>query len=101
MKEDLEKTSKLPVGKVEVERYLSSVLTLPEHVDPVTFWLENENSFPILSPFAIDMLCIPASSAPVERTFSTAGESTCGRRNWLSDKNLEREVLLRRNRYYL
>ena len=34
-------------------------------------------------------------------TFSTAGESTCGRRNSLLDKNLEREVLLQRSRSYL
>ena len=40
------------------------------------------------------------SLAPIERTFSTAGESSGGRRNRLSDKNLEREVLLRKTRSY-
>ena len=74
---------------------------MPENVDPISFWIENEAGYPLLSSLAIDILCIPASSAPVERTFSTAGESTSGRRNRLSDKNLEREVLIRKNKHYL
>ncbi len=55
----------------------------------------------MLSSMAIDMLSIPGSSAPVERVFSTAGESTLGRRNRLSEHNLEREVLLRKNKHFL
>lgn len=101
VKEGLEKTSHLPPGKAEIEQYFSSVHSVAESVDPITFWLENETKYPLLSSLAIDVLCIPASSAPVERTFSTAGESTSGRRNRLSDKNLEREVLIRKNRHYL
>ena len=47
------------------------------------------------------MLVITALSAPVERVFSTAGVVTSGRRNHLQDKNLEREVLIKKNRNYL
>ena len=39
---------------------------------------------------------IPTYSAPVEHVFSTAGESTTGKRNRLADRNLERKVLLRK-----
>ena len=101
MREGLEKTSQMPAGKAEIEQYFSSVITMSEREDPITFWIEKEANYPLLSSYATDILCIPASSAPVERTFSTAGESTSGRRNRLSDKNLEREVLLRKNRQYL
>ena len=97
IKEGIQKASTLPPGKVEIEHYFSSVATLSEKEDPLTFWINNESTYPLLSQLAIDLLCIPASSAPVERTFSTAGESTCGRRNRLSDKNLEREIIMRRN----
>ena len=65
----------------------------------ITFWAENESCYPLLSSLARDMLCIPASLAPVERTFSTAEESTI--LGNLTMQNLEREMLLCKNRYYL
>ncbi len=40
---------------------------------------------------------IQASSAPIGRVFSTAGESTIGKRNRLQSSNLEREVILQKN----
>lgn len=60
MKEGLEKTSHLPPGKAELEHYSSSVLTMSERLDPISFWIENEASYPLLSSLAIDILCIPA-----------------------------------------
>ena len=42
-----------------------------------------------------------ASTAPVERIFSSGGEVTRGKRNRLTDKNLEREIFLRRNKKYI
>ena len=71
--------------------------------DPLDYWV-SKLSFPLYEPlasYAIDNMVIPASSAPVERVFSTAGESTQGRRNKLAAKNLETEVLLRRNCQYI
>ena len=98
-REDLEKSAKLPPGRAEVERYFESTITLAEKVDPVTIWLQNESQYPLLSPVAIDLLCIPASPAPVERTFSVAAESTTGKRNRLTDKNLE--IIIRNNKHFL
>ena len=48
----------------------------------------------MLPSFAIDLLATPASSAPVERTFSAAGIATSGRRNRLAGANLEQGVLI-------
>ena len=42
-----------------------------------------KSSHTILGPFAIDILLALSSSATVERTFSTDGD-TIGRRNWLT-----------------
>ena len=100
-KEGLRKKSKLPHGQAEVERFFESLHTLADDADPFAFWLDQASVYPMLSPVAIDVLAIPASSAPVERVVSTAGESTTGKRNRLSDHNLEREVLLRKNRHFL
>ena len=52
-----------------------------------------------LPSLAIDILVIPSSSAPIERVLSTAGNATVGKCN-LAVKNLEREVLLHKNKDY-
>uniref|UniRef100_A0A1X7TRI8 HAT C-terminal dimerisation domain-containing protein n=1 Tax=Amphimedon queenslandica TaxID=400682 RepID=A0A1X7TRI8_AMPQE len=68
--------------------------------DPILFWIQSKESYTFLAPFAIDILAAPSSSAPVERTFSTAGIATSGRRNRLAKDNLEKEVLLKKNEEY-
>lgn len=50
---------------------------------------------------AFDLLSTPPASTPVERIFSTGGEATTGKRNRLTDHNLEREILLGQNKMYL
>ena len=64
----------------------------------VSFWIQREKKY---HPLPLILLAIPSSSAPIERTFSTAGESSSGKRNRLMDKNLEQEVLLHKNKAYL
>ena len=83
----------------EIMRYLESSLNVDEEVDPMEFWIENEKIHPSLCPLACDLLTIPASSAPVEKVFSTAGIITSGKRNRLNDQTLEREILLKKNKY--
>ena len=73
----------------------------PHPTDALDFWVKSEGLFPTLSNVACDVLVIPASSAPVERTFSTAGDACIGKRNRLTNSNLEREVLIKRNKAYL
>ena len=68
--------------------------------DPFDFWNTIKN-YPIITSIACDILSLPPSTAPMERVFSTSGESTSGKRNKLTDNNLEREVLLRKNKKYL
>ena len=101
LKEKVKSKSKLPLGKVEVDRYFDSTDSLADDADPIDYWLNHQTSYPLLSSVAIDTLIIPGSSAPVERVFSAAGDSTIGKRNRLSDHNLEREVLLKKNKHFL
>lgn len=102
-KEGLKQKSKHPPGKSEIDRYFDSLepLAAADDADPFEYWLSQQATYPLLSSIAVDILTIPGSSAPVERVFSTAGESTMGKRNRLSDHNLEREVLLRKNKHFL
>ena len=78
---------------MEVTRYFETVESLADSVDLLEYWESQSHEYPLISAVAVDILAIPATSAPVERVFSSAGESTAGKRNRLSDKNLEREVL--------
>ena len=63
--EGVKKTASLPPGKAQFERYFQSVVTLGDHVDPLAFWVDREQSYPQLAVIAIDILAIP----PVERGF--------------------------------
>ena len=100
-KEGMKRKSKHPPGATEVERYFDSVEALAEHVDPISYWEGMTQEYPLISSVALDTLSIPASSAPIERVFSTAGVSTIGKRNQLADYNLEREIILKKNKHFL
>lgn len=72
-----------------------------QHDDPVTFWTNEDvvRNDPLLSVVAIDHLIVSGSSAPEETTFFTAGDASSGKCNRLTDKNLEREVLIERTSF--
>jgi hypothetical protein len=86
--------------EIQLDVYLQT--TEGEHrpldLDVIKYW--NSSSLTILAPFAIDVLAAPSSSTAVGRTFSTAGEATAGRRNRLTGENLEKEILLKKNKQY-
>ena len=79
-KEGMKRKAVNPPGYGEVEHYFNSVESLAESLDPLLYW-QNQTEYPLLSSVALDYLSIPASSAPIERVFSTAEESTTGKRN--------------------
>ena len=60
--------------------------------------MSNEHKYPILSAFTQYLLVIPASRAPNECVFYVSSYISCGQRNRLNDKNLEREVLVKENK---
>lgn len=82
-------------------QYLAIVHSVPDDIDPINFWVQQEKDYPLLASLAVELLSIPGSSAPIEHVFSTTGESSSGKRNRLSAKYVEREVLLRKNKAYL
>lgn len=88
-------------GQDEIDMYLYDEARPREDSEPLDYWRDNELKYPLLSALAFDLLVIPASSAPIERVFSTAGQPSLGKRDRLTYANLEREVLVKRNTSYL
>jgi hypothetical protein len=68
--------------KKEVDQWKQ--LKLNENVDCLSFWKHNCKTYPIISQFARQVLCIPASSAASERVFSSAGNTISDKRNRLN-----------------
>ena len=69
-----------------------------ENICPVEFWTSNKQRFPRLSSVAIHYLCVPATSASVERLFSVAGSMTSGNKHRLGPLLLEAETIASYNR---
>ena len=63
-------------------------------MEPLQYWKANRSSFPILSKLATKYLALPASSVPVERLFSAAGEIVSKKRTLLSTSNVNMLICL-------
>ncbi|KAK3918993.1 Transposable element Hobo transposase [Frankliniella fusca] len=73
----------------EVEAYLREPLGIDfDHTKQLSWWMRRADRFPRLSKLARRYLCVPATSAETERTFSDAGWILNKRR-----KNLEMGVV--------
>jgi hypothetical protein len=84
--------------RLELELETERLLSLPReglHVDPLAWWRKHEKEFPLLSRLARKYLAIPATSASVERLFSTAGYFAGNRRSKLQPAILDDLLVLR------
>ena len=73
-------------AQVEFELYLDKV-TASNNI--LTFWWENNKTFPRLATLASSIFCAPATTAGVERFFSVVGHILGIRRTRLSNENYE------------
>ena len=62
--------------------------------NPLEWWKSNAKRFPLLSELAIRYLCIPATSAPSERVFSSAGLTIAKERSRLDPTSAKELVFL-------
>ena len=73
----------------------------PHSTDPIEWWRQNEFQFPQLAEVARSVLCVPATSTPSERLFSTAGLTVTKLRNCLKPDNVDALLFLNKNFEYL
>ncbi len=66
-------------------------------VDPLVWWKAHKEQYPRLCSLARKYLCIPATSSPSERVFSTGGNIVSCRRSALKPQNVDRLVFLAKN----
>ena len=88
--DDYELPSQAASSSKSVEAQLQSYLDLaPTSHNPLKFWHEIRKQFKRLYKVSRQILCAPASQAPVERLFSICGHILSQRRLRTSDKNFE------------
>ena len=66
--------------------------------DPLVWWYTNRNNFPRVWKLAEEYLAIPATSAPSERAFSSAGNMLTLKRARLGSELVDDGVLLKANK---
>ena len=74
---------------------------IPCDAQPLEWWKQNESQFPHLSSVAKSLLCIPATSTPSERLFSTVGLTVTRLRNSLKPENVDSLLFLNKNAEFL
>ena len=81
---------------LEVSQYLA-IEPPPVQTTPPEWWKEHALLFPRLAKLAKRLLCIPATSVPSERLFSTAGMVICQKRSNLLPENANKLIFLNKN----
>lgn len=80
----------------ELTRYLAMDLDKSKlSKNPLEFWKKYQEYFPILSKLARQIHCIPASSAAVERCFSSSGFIVNERRSSLHPDQIDNIIVIR------
>ncbi|KAI2666742.1 E3 SUMO-protein ligase ZBED1 [Labeo rohita] len=80
----------------ELKSYLQAMET-DSDTDPLQWWKLHEMNFPKLSNLAKKYLCIPATSSPSERAFSTSGNIVTCHRSVLKPETVDQLVFLAHN----
>lgn len=82
--------------EMELNSYLQTV-EVDGETNPMEWWRQHEANFPRVASLAKKYLCIPATSAPSERAFSTSGNIVTCRRSALKPERVDQLVFLAHN----
>lgn len=82
--------------EVEIKGYLQS-LQVDGETNPLEWWRLHQANFPRVANLAKKYLCIPATSAPSERAFSTCGNIITCHRSALKPETVDKLVFLANN----
>jgi hypothetical protein len=83
----------------ELTRYIDLRVSasLSATIDLLPWWRENEKVFPNVAKVARRLLCVPASSAASERSFSVAGLTVSQRRAALDPETVHNILFIHSN----
>ncbi|XP_060784624.1 E3 SUMO-protein ligase ZBED1-like [Neoarius graeffei] len=90
-----DKTSKELVHD-EIRKY-RDVASLNLDGKVLDWWRAHQAEFPLLADLAKTYLCIPGTSVPSERVFSTAGDIMHSERSVLSSEHVDQLIFLKKN----
>lgn len=82
---------------VEEIQHYRSVPGIKLEENPLTWWRQHQESFPLLAKLAKSYLAIQGTSVPSERVFSTAGDIVSAQRAALSPENVDMLIFLKKN----
>ena len=89
------------MATLELERYIHESIPVDtlktKDFNPLTWWRTNCTLFPMLSSLVRKYLCVPATSTPSERVFSTAGNLVTQKRSMLKPETVDMLVFLHAN----
>jgi hypothetical protein len=93
-----EKNTRTVLEKVteEIESYKDQE-SIPLANNPLHWWRDHQYKYLVLSSYARELLCIPATSVPSERVFSTAGDIVSSQRAAISAENVDIQLFLKKN----
>lgn len=89
------KTSK-ELANDEIRKY-RDVASLSLGGKVLDWWKAQQAEFPLLADLAKTYLCIPGTSVPSERVFSTAGDIVRSERSVLSSEHADQLIFLKKN----
>ena len=88
--------SPLEQAELQVSAYRKEQ-TLHVAKSPLQWWKQHQHMFPLVAKVAKRVLCIPATSVPSERVFSTAGDIVTQQRSRIKPKNVDMLIFLKKN----
>lgn len=91
-----EQKSEQDICEAEVSQYKKEP-SINATENPLTWWRQNNERYPSLAFLAKKYLCIPATSVPSERVFSTAGDIVTAQRSQLKSEHVDRLIFLKKN----
>lgn len=93
-------TGPTPSLREAIEAEMKAYLSTPNadsEMDPLEWWKVHEVNFPRVSKLAQKYLCIPATSSPSERVFSTGGNIVTCQRATLKPDKVDKLIFLSKN----
>ena len=90
-------TAQMSKEEQQLNQYIEWRISKEKKIHPFKYWLMKKLNILIYLKLH---LASPALTVPFEFVFSSRGEVTRGRRNCLTENNLEREIFMYRNKKY-